>query len=150
MATADFVQPVGQRTQPVPQGQPKPSGQGVKIVVIVLAVVGVCMVAVIGLLALIAVPAFMRNRDNARKIGCVNNLRQIDAAKEMFVVENGGEKGKTLTWDNLAQYINMNRIYCPSAPVDQRGLQNYSIEPVGTDPKCLVVGAAGGHNRNYR
>ncbi len=40
------------------------------------------VVAIIGLLAAIAIPAFMKNREEAQSNACVNNLRMIDAAKE--------------------------------------------------------------------
>ena len=107
------------------------------------------VVAIIGLLAAIAIPAFMRNRDNARKIACVNNLRQISGAKSLFTTEQGGTNGSTLIWDNLVPYIEdlSNKVACQAAPVAMRGVTNYSIEVVGIDPICLIIGPVGGHCR---
>ena len=136
MAPADFDQPVGQRSPPVPPAQPQPSGRGlnIAIVVIVLAVVGVFMVAVIGLLAAIAIPAFMRSRNNARKIACISNLRIISGAKSLYATEEGGTNGMLLTWDNLNPYIMdmSNKLVCLSAQDDAR-----------TPASCYVMGRVG-------
>ncbi len=40
------------------------------------------VVAVIGLLAAIAIPNFVRARTTSQTNACINNLRQIDAAKQ--------------------------------------------------------------------
>mgnify|MGYP001570506413 CR=1 FL=1 len=107
------------------------------------------VVAIIGLLAAIAIPAFMRNRDNARRVACINNLRQLSYSKNLYITESGGTNGSSMTWDNLAPYIEdvTNKMFCPSAPIAMRGMTNYSIEILGVDPVCVVVGPAGGHSR---
>jgi prepilin-type N-terminal cleavage/methylation domain-containing protein len=40
------------------------------------------VVAIIGLLAAIAIPSFMKSRLASRTSTCINNLRQLDGAKE--------------------------------------------------------------------
>jgi len=47
------------------------------------------VVAIIGLLAAIAIPSFMRARTTSQKNACINNLRQIEAAKDQYALENG-------------------------------------------------------------
>ena len=44
------------------------------------------VVAIIGLLAAIAIPNFVRARNTAQKNTCINNLRQIDGAKQQWAL----------------------------------------------------------------
>jgi prepilin-type N-terminal cleavage/methylation domain-containing protein len=46
------------------------------------------VVAIIGLLAAIAIPNFVRARSTSQKNACINNLRQIDGAKQQWALEN--------------------------------------------------------------
>jgi prepilin-type N-terminal cleavage/methylation domain-containing protein len=45
------------------------------------------VVAIIGLLAAIAIPNFVRARATSQKNACINNLRQIDGAKQQWALE---------------------------------------------------------------
>ena len=44
------------------------------------------VVAIIGLLAAIAIPNFIKARTTSQQNACINNLRQIDAAKNQWAV----------------------------------------------------------------
>ena len=44
------------------------------------------VVAIIGLLAAIAIPNFVRARQTSQTNACINNLRQIDAAKQQWAL----------------------------------------------------------------
>src|SRR5579859_3534281 len=46
------------------------------------------VVAIIGLLAAIAIPNFVRARATSQQNACINNLRQIDGAKQQWALEN--------------------------------------------------------------
>ena len=46
------------------------------------------VVAIIGLLAAIAIPNFSKARSTAQRNACINNLRQIDNAKQLWATEN--------------------------------------------------------------
>ena len=150
MAPPAIPQPGVKASTPAYPPPIKRSGKGKPVVVFVL--VGLGAVLLVGLLAAIVIPAFMRSGNPSKSLLCINNLRQIEGANELYGLENGHIDGMVLTWDNLNPYIMdmSNKVCCQSAPVEQRGLQNYSLEPVGTDPKCLVVGDAGGHSRTYQ
>ncbi len=100
------------------------------------------VVAIIGLLAAIAIPAFMKARNSARRNACINNLRQIDGGKDTYVLEYGGDNGKILSWDNVSLYVKdiTNKCYCPTATgVDRVFSNSYGISEVGVDPTCLIV-----------
>lgn len=47
------------------------------------------VVAIIGLLAAIAIPSFGKARTSSVANSCRNNLRQMEAAKQMAAMENG-------------------------------------------------------------
>lgn len=48
----------------------------------------VIVVAIIGLLAAIAIPSFQSARENSLTQSCRNNLRKMEAAKQMAAMEN--------------------------------------------------------------
>lgn len=100
------------------------------------------VVAIIGLLAAIAIPSFLKARENSRKNSCINNLRQVDGAKEQWALETGGTNGADVTWAQIAQYLKSgtNRTVCPAQPIAVRTAANsYAIGTVGNDPTCKVV-----------
>jgi len=105
------------------------------------------VVAIIGLLAAIAVPAFMKARNNARRSACCNNLRLIESAKDNYAIDYGGTNGMQLVWDNLCFYMKdvTNKCFCPAAVTGGRGPTNYTMNVIGIDAVCTIVGAAGGH-----
>ncbi len=45
------------------------------------------VVAIIGLLAAIAIPNFIKARENSQKNACINNLRQLEGAKATWAIE---------------------------------------------------------------
>ena len=104
------------------------------------------VVAIIGLLAAIAIPSFLKARENSRKNSCINNLRQIDGSKEQWALEEGGTNGSTVTWADIAPYLKSgtNRTICPSMPTPRTADGSYDIDVVGSDPTCKIQ--AGTHD----
>lgn len=100
------------------------------------------VVAIIGLLAAIAVPNFVQARANARASVCVNNLRQIDSAKEQLALENDMNDGDAVAAGaDLDPYIRggFASLTCPADGSDYSA----DINDIGTDPSCPT--AAAGH-----
>lgn len=91
------------------------------------------VVAIIGLLAAIAIPNFVRARSTSQANACVNNLRQIDGAKQQLLLE----KGDTATLDTttLTPYLGRgstgNWPNCPTTQTD-----TYTIGDATTPPTC--------------
>ena len=88
------------------------------------------VVAIIGLLAAIAIPNFVRARNTAQKNACINNLRQIDGAKQQWALENKKSDADVPVEADVQQYIK-NNVYphCPSGG-------KYTIGAVNVDPTC--------------
>ena len=91
------------------------------------------VVAIIGLLAAIAIPNFVRARNTSQKNTCINNLRQIEAAKHQWALENKKLDTDEPTTTEAGNYVK-NNIYpsCPASGV-------YTIGTVGTDVTCNLT-----------
>ena len=94
------------------------------------------VVAIIGLLAAIAIPNFVKARGTAQKNACINNLRQIDGAKEQWALENKKSSGSTTVDTEVQTYI---KGAAPSCP----GGGTYTYQVVDTNPTCSL--SASGH-----
>jgi len=92
------------------------------------------VVAIIGLLAAIAIPNFVKARKTAQKNACINNLRQIDGAKEQWALETKVAEGAACTAANIQDYIKGNLVpQCPGGGGD------YTINNIGTTPACSLA-----------
>ncbi|MDP6416982.1 MAG: type II secretion system protein [Gammaproteobacteria bacterium] len=90
------------------------------------------VVAIIGMLATIAVPAFIKARSTAQKNACVNNLRQIDSAKEQWAMASMVSTGAVVE----AQVNEYMRHGVPACP----GSGTYAYNNVSVSPTCTVTG----------
>ncbi len=94
------------------------------------------VVAIIGLLAAIAIPNFVKARTTAQKNSCINNLRQIDGAKEQWALEARLSETTAITDGdaNVNSFIKGQQTpVCPA-----NGAYTYSA--IGTNPRCSVAG----------
>lgn len=91
------------------------------------------VVAIVGLLAVIAIPSYVRATEATRTSSCANNLRQIDAAKTQFAMENGKKTGDAIAATDLDPYLKRGYagVICPAGGT-------YNIQILGTDPDCTV------------
>jgi len=91
------------------------------------------VVAIIGLLAAIAIPNFVRARAASQMNGCINNLRQIDGAKQQALLEKGDSADLSNT--GLTPYLGRGSAgqfpVCPTTQAD-----NYVIGAAGEPPTC--------------
>lgn len=95
------------------------------------------VVAIIGLLAAIAIPSFIRARQNTQQSTCVNNLRLIDGAKDQYALENGKSSGDPVDNNAISAYMKQG---VPTCPI---GAGVYILGNVGVDPTCPNVAVAG-------
>jgi prepilin-type N-terminal cleavage/methylation domain-containing protein len=90
------------------------------------------VVAIIGLLAAIAIPNFVKARTTAQTNACINNLRQIDGAKEQWALEAKQAEGATVDSTAVDEYIKGGTPDCPASGT-------YTYGNVGTAPTCDVT-----------
>jgi prepilin-type N-terminal cleavage/methylation domain-containing protein len=95
------------------------------------------VVLIIGILLAIAVPNFVRARETSRTKTCVASLKQIDAGKEQWAMDNNKQNGDACVMNDLTGGANpylKNTPACPSGG-------NYTVGNVGTNPTCSTGGA---------
>lgn len=95
------------------------------------------VVSIIGLLLAIAVPNFLEARERSRSKACVENLRQIDTAKQQYMLDKN-----ILTYNDVTSsdptlgglapnYIR----YVPACPIGG----TYDTGTNTTDPTCSMA-----------
>jgi prepilin-type N-terminal cleavage/methylation domain-containing protein len=99
------------------------------------------VVAIIGLLAAIAIPNFVHARTTAQQNACINNLRQIDGAKQQWALETKQAATVTPTSDVIQPYMGRGSGgSLPSCPLDATSTfsTSYSIQVLTTPPICNI------------
>jgi prepilin-type N-terminal cleavage/methylation domain-containing protein len=111
------------------------------------------VVAIIGLLAAIAIPSFMKARTTSQMNACINNLRQIESAKDQYAIERGGTNGAALPGTAITNIVGGATGYIkayPACPASDsaslkgtldRATADYTVNAIGTNPACLKVAA---------
>jgi prepilin-type N-terminal cleavage/methylation domain-containing protein len=91
------------------------------------------VVAIIGMLATLAIPNYVKSREQAYKTGCLNNLRQIDSAIQSWALELKKDAGQGVTFEDIKDYLR-NSVVCPSG--GQSFADSYTIKTVDARPTC--------------
>lgn len=89
------------------------------------------VVSILGLLVALAIPNFVKSRAYAKRQLCIENLTQIESAKQIWGVETGQSDGDTPTDADLfgpTSYMK-ERPECPTGA-------RYELGPIGTDASC--------------
>ena len=100
------------------------------------------VVAIIGLLAAIAIPNFVRARTTAQMNACINNLRQIDGAKQQWALENQQISTALPVDSNIQPYMGRGSSgTLPVCPADSSKTfdTSYNLNVVNIAPACLIV-----------
>ncbi|HTL15648.1 MAG TPA: type II secretion system protein [Patescibacteria group bacterium] len=98
------------------------------------------VVAIIGLLAAIAIPNFVRARSTSQKNACINNLRQIDGAKQQWALENKQVSTASPVSTDVQPYLGRGSAGTwPSCPASG----TYSVNAVNVAPACSLAGSQG-------
>ena len=100
---------------------------------------------VIGILALIAAHNFVREPSTSPANACINNLREIEGAKEKWILEHHAKTNDVVTLNDIKPYLTPygepngfikldakgNLPKCPAGGV-------YTIGKIGESPTCSV------------
>jgi len=96
------------------------------------------VVAIIGLLAAIAIPNFVRARTTSQMNACINNLRQIDGAKQQWALENKQQSSATPAYSQIQVYLR-NSVTCPAGGSGATFGTSYTMNTVAVKPQCKIV-----------
>jgi prepilin-type N-terminal cleavage/methylation domain-containing protein len=91
------------------------------------------VVAIIGLLASIAIPNFMKSREQANATACISNLRQIDGAVQIWSMETKKDSGQSVGYEDISGYMR-NLVVCPSG--GKNFSDSYNLTTVDARPTC--------------
>jgi len=97
------------------------------------------VVAIIGILIAIAVPGFIRARNESRARACQENLAKIDGAKEQWALETNQATAAACTIGSLFVSGTPDSSYLKSSPTCPGG-GTYTVGAIGTAPTCSVGG----------
>ena len=118
------------------------------------------VVAIIGLLAAIAIPSFMRARLTSQQNACINNLRQIEAGKDQYALENGLTNSAPISASDATAFgllVGAGTGYIKTFPVCPGNTNasattktaamsavDYSVNVIGSNTACRINGAGVG------
>ena len=94
------------------------------------------VVAIIGVVVAIAIPTGMKAAEESRKTVCINNLRQISAAKDTWALMNHIAEGDAVVVDQVNEFLKK-PARCPIGGI-------YTYGTVGQKPTCSL-GPSHGH-----
>ena len=98
------------------------------------------VVAIIGLLAAIAIPNFVRARTTSQQNACINNLRQIDGAKQQWALETKQATNATPAFTDISGYLK-SAVVCPAGGANATFANSYTINDVSSKPVCQILPA---------
>lgn len=110
------------------------TGQGLAIGGLITGYLGIAWAIIfIPLVIAIAIPNFVKGRATAQTVICVNNLREIDAAKQQWAAETGSGKDAVPTPADLDKHLpnGFAALKCPAGG-------SYTINRVDTPPTCTI------------
>jgi prepilin-type N-terminal cleavage/methylation domain-containing protein len=93
------------------------------------------VVAILGILVALAMPNFLKSRTQARKQTCIENISQIETAKQLWGVEKGKVDGDTPTEADLVGDSG----YIKKMPVCAGGGE-YRFNAIGATATCNIEG----------
>ena len=111
-----------------------------------LSLLGVVIIlSILALLTAIAISNFNnsgRNSPGWRMNSCINNLRQIDAAKAQWAFEyNKTNLEAAVTWNDVRPFlghgVSLDFIYCPEDKTETAS-SSYTLGNLGSPPKCKI------------
>lgn len=105
------------------------------------------VIAIIGILAAMLLPALGRAKETAKRIYCLNSLRQINLSLRMYIDDNNGyllPRSHPNRWPQrlLDGYRNINMLVCPSdGPNPRTGETDTNLWPADAAPRSYIYNA---------
>jgi len=111
------------------------AGSGMALAGLITGYISIALgIFLVPMMMAIAIPNFVKARDTAMRNACINNLRQIDNAKEQWALENKKDADVVPTeaeLDIVLRDKKMSEMKCPKGGT-------YSVNSVGQLPACSI------------
>ena len=91
------------------------------------------VVLIIGILLAIAIPNFVKARETSRSKACVANLKQVDSAKQQYMMDKNISTYTGAMTDMAPTYIRV----APTCPAGG----TYTVGNETTSPTCSLAGS---------
>jgi hypothetical protein len=109
------------------------TGEGMALAGLIMGYVQIgLLVLMVPLMAAIAIPSFVKARETSQLNACINNMRQIDSAKEQWAMANNASEGSTVAVTAANEYMKKAPV-CPAG-----GAYEYKV--IGEEPACSAHG----------
>ena len=89
------------------------------------------MIAPMGMMAAIAIPSFVKARSTSQKNACINNLRQLDSAKEQWALAEKKMTGDIPDEAGVLEYVKGGMPTCPAGGT-------YTLNAISANPTCSM------------
>ena len=97
------------------------------------------VILILGLLAVIAIPAFVKARNKSQQNACINTLRQIDGGKCSWAMAAKKSDGDSVVTASINAYVKGSTMpICPAGGT-------YTYGNIGSNPDCNFEGTTS-HN----
>ena len=108
-------------------------GNGLALGGLITGYISIALIPIIGLLSAIAIPNFVKARQTAQMNACINNLRQIDTAKQQWQLEKGKDATAQPTQADIIPYLGRTQMMpiCPAGGT-------YEIRSTNEVPTCTI------------
>lgn len=110
------------------------TGEGLALAGLITGYISFALAFVwIPMMAAIVIPNFVKGRESGQKYTCINNLRRIDGAKQVWALQNNKDTNSTPTMADLTPFLKGDTasLRCPSGGT-------YTINKIGEPPKCSI------------
>ena len=91
------------------------------------------VVGIIGMLAGIAVPNYVKAREQTHRTACINNLQHIDGAVQLWAMECKKDSDQPVTYADISSYLK-NSVACPAG--GSSFADSYLLTTVEAKPTC--------------
>jgi prepilin-type N-terminal cleavage/methylation domain-containing protein len=98
------------------------------------------VVAIVTLLAVIAIPNYVRARTQSQLNACINNLRQLDDAAQEWAMENRKPADASVSFSDIQPYLK-GAVLCPAAGNSATFADCYALTTVSNKPACKLASA---------
>ena len=98
------------------------------------------VVAIIALLAVIAIPNYVRARTQSQLQACINNLRQINDACQTWAMEERRASDTAVSFSDIEFYLR-GPVLCPASGSATTFAECYTLTTISNKPSCKIVPA---------